>query len=241
MDMEALRTRILEDIETGDKPFLVIANAGTVSTGAVDPLSRLASLLSRIRFVASCRRRLRCPCCHHFRLARYPPHVSACNRVCLPRLTAKLSSPVNCAADSLPVIVKTTVERARIHCLSPHNLVWCAVSANDLHAQVETQIDDFLQGYQPQVQHSDWDGKLRCYCLKFGQRLRNKYNIRNRPDLGGQVLGTSGIVLQDYDGIRHLTTFLSPQTKERFTPNTLSFTRRTSCRWMCPQLRERSI
>jgi glutamate/tyrosine decarboxylase-like PLP-dependent enzyme len=44
MDMEALRTRILEDIETGDKPFLVIANAGTVSTGAVDPLSRLASL-----------------------------------------------------------------------------------------------------------------------------------------------------------------------------------------------------
>jgi hypothetical protein len=59
--------------------------------------------------------------------------------------------------------------------------------------------------------------------------------------LGGQVLGTSGIVLQDYDGFRHLTTFLSPQTKERFTPNTLSFTRRTSCRWMCPQLRERSI
>jgi glutamate/tyrosine decarboxylase-like PLP-dependent enzyme len=44
MDMEVLRTRILEDIETGDKPFLVIANAGTVSTGAVDPLSRIASL-----------------------------------------------------------------------------------------------------------------------------------------------------------------------------------------------------
>ncbi|HXM09224.1 MAG TPA: pyridoxal-dependent decarboxylase [Terriglobales bacterium] len=44
MDMEVLRTRILADIETGDKPFLVIANAGTVSTGAVDPLGRLASL-----------------------------------------------------------------------------------------------------------------------------------------------------------------------------------------------------
>ena len=44
MDVEALRTRILEDIETGDKPFLVIANAGTVSTGAVDPLDRLAAL-----------------------------------------------------------------------------------------------------------------------------------------------------------------------------------------------------
>src|SRR5580658_3614690 len=44
MDIEVLRTRILEDIETGDKPFLVIANAGTVSTRAVDPLSRIASL-----------------------------------------------------------------------------------------------------------------------------------------------------------------------------------------------------
>jgi glutamate/tyrosine decarboxylase-like PLP-dependent enzyme len=44
VDLEALRTRILEDIETGDQPFLVIANAGTVSTGAVDPLGRLAEL-----------------------------------------------------------------------------------------------------------------------------------------------------------------------------------------------------
>jgi len=44
MDIEMLRTRILEDIEAGDKPFLVIANAGTVSTGAVDPLGRLAAL-----------------------------------------------------------------------------------------------------------------------------------------------------------------------------------------------------
>jgi len=44
MDIVALRARILEDIETGDKPFLVIANAGTVSTGAVDPLDRLAAL-----------------------------------------------------------------------------------------------------------------------------------------------------------------------------------------------------
>src|SRR5579863_9633884 len=44
MDIEMLRIRILEDIETGDKPFLVIANAGTVSTGAVDPLGCLAAL-----------------------------------------------------------------------------------------------------------------------------------------------------------------------------------------------------
>jgi aromatic-L-amino-acid/L-tryptophan decarboxylase len=44
MDVELLRARILEDIEVGDKPFLVIANAGTVSTGAVDPLGQLAGL-----------------------------------------------------------------------------------------------------------------------------------------------------------------------------------------------------
>src|ERR1700689_4155655 len=44
MDIEVLRTRILEDIDSGEKPFLVIANAGTVSTGAVDPLDRLAAL-----------------------------------------------------------------------------------------------------------------------------------------------------------------------------------------------------
>lgn len=44
MDVEALRVRIRGDIEAGDKPFLVIANAGTVSTGAVDPLGRLAAL-----------------------------------------------------------------------------------------------------------------------------------------------------------------------------------------------------
>jgi glutamate/tyrosine decarboxylase-like PLP-dependent enzyme len=44
IDIEALRTSILEDVEAGDKPFLVIANAGTVSTGAVDPVGRLAAL-----------------------------------------------------------------------------------------------------------------------------------------------------------------------------------------------------
>ncbi len=44
IDVDALRTRIREDIAAGDKPFLVIGNAGTVSTGAVDPLSELAAL-----------------------------------------------------------------------------------------------------------------------------------------------------------------------------------------------------
>jgi len=42
--IEALRARIREDIAAGDKPFLVIGNAGTVGTGAVDRLDDLAAL-----------------------------------------------------------------------------------------------------------------------------------------------------------------------------------------------------
>lgn len=44
IDVEALRTRIRADIDAGEKPFLVIGNAGTVSTGAVDPLEKLAAV-----------------------------------------------------------------------------------------------------------------------------------------------------------------------------------------------------
>jgi len=44
IDIDSLRKRIREDIAAGDKPFLVVGNAGTVSTGAVDPLSDLAAL-----------------------------------------------------------------------------------------------------------------------------------------------------------------------------------------------------
>ena len=44
IDVEALRTQIEADLAAGDKPFLVIGNAGTVSTGAVDPLRDLAAL-----------------------------------------------------------------------------------------------------------------------------------------------------------------------------------------------------
>ncbi len=42
MDVAALRTRIEKDLDDGDLPFLVSATAGTVSTGAVDPLSDIA-------------------------------------------------------------------------------------------------------------------------------------------------------------------------------------------------------
>src|SRR5579859_4120166 len=44
MDTTALTNRIHEDIEAGDLPFLVIATAGTVSTGAVDPLPDIAAI-----------------------------------------------------------------------------------------------------------------------------------------------------------------------------------------------------
>ena len=44
MDTAVLRTQIQEDRAAGDLPFLVIGTAGTVSTGAVDPLPELAAI-----------------------------------------------------------------------------------------------------------------------------------------------------------------------------------------------------
>ncbi len=44
LDVEALHRQIEEDRRAGHRPFLVVGNAGTVSTGAVDPLPRLAAL-----------------------------------------------------------------------------------------------------------------------------------------------------------------------------------------------------
>jgi len=44
MEMEALRAQIQEDRQNGDHPLLVVGTAGSVSTGAVDPLPELASL-----------------------------------------------------------------------------------------------------------------------------------------------------------------------------------------------------
>lgn len=44
IDLTALREQVLKDIEAGDSPMLVAGNAGTVSTGAVDPLPELAAL-----------------------------------------------------------------------------------------------------------------------------------------------------------------------------------------------------
>ena len=44
MDTAALRKRIDEDARHGDLPFLVVGAAGSVSTGAVDPLPELAAI-----------------------------------------------------------------------------------------------------------------------------------------------------------------------------------------------------
>ncbi len=44
IDLDALRNSIVRDIDFGDTPFLLVGNAGTVGTGAVDPLLDLANL-----------------------------------------------------------------------------------------------------------------------------------------------------------------------------------------------------
>jgi glutamate/tyrosine decarboxylase-like PLP-dependent enzyme len=43
MDVAALRQQIAIDLRADDEPFLVVGTAGTVSTGAIDPLPELAS------------------------------------------------------------------------------------------------------------------------------------------------------------------------------------------------------
>ena len=44
IDIGALRQLIAQDIENGMKPFCVVGSAGTVNTGAVDPLDQLAEV-----------------------------------------------------------------------------------------------------------------------------------------------------------------------------------------------------
>src|SRR5262249_28557950 len=46
MDVAALRRRLEEDGAAGDVPCLVVGTAGSVSTGAVDPLPEIAALCS---------------------------------------------------------------------------------------------------------------------------------------------------------------------------------------------------
>ena len=44
IDLGALRKQIASDLEAGDRPFLIVGTAGSVSTGAIDPLAGLAAI-----------------------------------------------------------------------------------------------------------------------------------------------------------------------------------------------------
>jgi glutamate/tyrosine decarboxylase-like PLP-dependent enzyme len=47
LKVESLRRAVAEDRASGKRPFLVVANAGTTNTGAIDPLDQLADLCDR--------------------------------------------------------------------------------------------------------------------------------------------------------------------------------------------------
>ena len=47
IDLDALQSRIDGDLAAGHRPFLLVGTAGTVSTGAVDPLPELAKIARR--------------------------------------------------------------------------------------------------------------------------------------------------------------------------------------------------
>ena len=44
MDVDALDRRIAQDLQAGPRPFLIVANAGTTNTGAVDPIHRIVEV-----------------------------------------------------------------------------------------------------------------------------------------------------------------------------------------------------
>lgn len=47
MDVSALRRQVQQDAQNGDRPFMVIGTAGSVSTGAIDPLHEIAEVCKR--------------------------------------------------------------------------------------------------------------------------------------------------------------------------------------------------
>ena len=49
LDVRSLRERLESDTREGLRPFCVVASAGTVNTGAVDPLIEIASIAREYR------------------------------------------------------------------------------------------------------------------------------------------------------------------------------------------------
>jgi aromatic-L-amino-acid/L-tryptophan decarboxylase len=47
MDVASLDRRIVRDLDAGPRPFLVLANAGTINTGAVDPIAAIVDVAHR--------------------------------------------------------------------------------------------------------------------------------------------------------------------------------------------------
>lgn len=47
MDIDALRAAVRRDLDAGERPIMVVGTAGSVSTGAVDPLDAIADLCAR--------------------------------------------------------------------------------------------------------------------------------------------------------------------------------------------------
>ncbi|UII29999.1 aminotransferase class I/II-fold pyridoxal phosphate-dependent enzyme [Fulvivirga ulvae] len=47
IDLQSLENQIGKDIQDGKRPFCIIGNAGTVNTGAIDPLDKLAAIANK--------------------------------------------------------------------------------------------------------------------------------------------------------------------------------------------------
>jgi hypothetical protein len=77
------------------------------------------------------------------------------------------------------------------------------VGADDFHAELVAEADDFLNGDDAEVYDSDGDGKLRDQRLEFRKGLHNEYGLRDGLGTRGKTLGTGGIGLQNYDRVVH--------------------------------------